>query len=154
MTLYLLNSVKSKRDHLSLNYRAKDAITPNAIKLIDEGTSHLLQNLLRVSRVKSAIVGAFATLAGGGMAIQGASTMMALKVAGAVGLGVTGVFASKYLWKGVVSPSTKKALATILRETNKAIKFTTNDAMKKSLNASRVQIVGLMNLPTEKEQEQ
>ena len=149
-----LNSVKSKRDHLSLNYRAKDAITPNAIKLINEGTSHLLQNLLRVSRVKGAIVGAFATLAGGGAAIQGASTMAALKVAGIVGLGVTGVFAGKYLYKGVVSPSTKKALATILRETNKAIKFTTNDAMKKSLNASRVQIVGLMNLPTEKEQEQ
>lgn len=149
-----LNSVKSKRDHLNLNYRANDAIAPNATKLVAQSTSNLLQNLLRISTTKRAIVSAFATLgAGVGVTFQGAN-VMALQVAAAVGLGVTSAIGANLLIKGFLSPSTKKALATILRETDKAIKFTTNDAMKKSLNLSRVQIVGLMNLPTKKEQEQ
>ena len=149
-----LNSVKSKRDHLFLNYRAQDAIAPNAAKLVDESTSNLLQNLLRISTTKRAIVSTFATLgAGVGITFQGAN-VMALQVAAAVGLAVTGAIGTNLLYKGAASVSTKKALATILRETDKAIKFTKNNAMKASLNASRVHIVGLMNLPTEKEQEQ
>ena len=48
-----------------------------------------------------------------------------------------------------IPPKTRRALATTLRETDKAIKITKNSDMRKSLRTSRVLVSDLLQMPTE-----
>lgn len=50
--------------------------------------------------------------------------------------------------RGAVSPSGRKALGALLRETDKALKATKNSAMRKAIAADRAFVVELMKLPT------
>ena len=50
--------------------------------------------------------------------------------------------------RGAVSPSGRKALGTLLRDTDKALKATKNSAMRKAIAADRAFVVELMKLPT------
>lgn len=50
--------------------------------------------------------------------------------------------------RGAVSPSGRKALGALLRETDKALKATKNSTMRKAIAADRAFVVELMKLPT------
>ena len=50
--------------------------------------------------------------------------------------------------RGAVSPSGRKALGALLRDTDKALKATKNSAMRKAIAADRAFVVELMKLPT------
>jgi len=138
-----LKSIFVRRKKQNLNYRAIDMLAPKVAKE-GAGLFTLFQNLMRVNKARATAASA-AVLTGG--ALYGNPALM-WTLAG-MGTVVTSVGLTNLAIKGVMSPKTRRALATTLRETDKAIKITKNSDMRKSLKTSRVLVSDLLQMPTE-----
>ena len=141
-------SVKAKRQLQNYNYRAIDMLAP---KIVDEGgkLTSLFQNLNRVNKTRATAASA-AVVLGTTMASPALWTTLA-GISGVVAVGAAGPF----LLKGVLSPATRKAFGVTLREIDKALTITKNNAMLKQLKIDRVFISDLLKeMSSEKEQEQ
>ena len=144
----ITQSIKTRRLEQNLNYRAIDKL---AVKIPAEGGQLVswLQNLNRVNKTRASTASAAVLL---GTTVSNPAIWATLAgMAGTVGL----VTAGNLLVKGAMSPKTRQALGILLRETDRAIKITRNNEMRKSLKTSRVFVTDLLaSMPTEKEQEQ
>ena len=138
-----LKSVFVRRNKQNLNYRAIDMLAPKVAKE-GAGLFTLFQNLMRVNKARATAASA-AVLTGG--ALYGNPALM-WTLAG-MGTVVTSVGLANLALKGVLSPITRRALSTTLRETDKALKITKNSDMRKSLKTSRVLVSDLLQMPTE-----
>ena len=138
-----LKSVFVRRKKQNLNYRAIDMLAPKVAKE-GAGLFTLFQNLMRVNKARATAASA-AVLTGG--ALYGNPALM-WTLAG-LGTVVTSAGLATLALKGVMSPKTRRALATTLRETDKAIKITKNSDMRKSLRTQRVLVSDLLQMPTE-----
>ena len=138
-----LKSIFVRRKKQNLNYRAIDMLAPKVAKE-GAGLFTLFQNLMRVNKARATAASA-AVLTGG--ALYGNPALM-WTLAG-MGTVVTSVGLTNLAIKGTLSPKTRRALATTLRETDKAIKITKNSDMRKSLKTSRVLVSDLLQMPTE-----
>jgi len=138
-----LKSIFVRRKKQNLNYRAIDMLAPKVAKE-GAGLFTLFQNLMRVNKARATAASA-AVLTGG--ALYGNPALM-WTLAG-MGTVVTSIGLTNLAIKGVMSPKTRRALATTLRETDKAIKITKNSDMRKSLKTSRVLVSDLLQMPTE-----
>jgi hypothetical protein len=138
-----LKSIFVRRKKQNLNYRAIDMLAP---KVATEGAGlfTLFQNLMRVNKARATAASA-AVLTGG--ALYGSPALM--WTLASMGTVVTSVGLGHLALKGALSPKTRRALATTLRETDKAIKITKNSDMRKSLRTSRVLVSDLLQMPTE-----
>jgi len=142
------NSVKAKRQLQNYNYRAIDML---AVKIPVEGPKllSLFQNLNRVNKTRASASSASVLLG-----IQMASPAMMHTIAGIAGT-VTIAATGPLLFKGFTSPKTRKALGVTLREIDKALAITKNNAMLKQLKLDRVMISDWLSLTSsEKKQEQ
>ena len=144
----LSNSIKIRRGLQTNNYRAIDML---AIKIPKEGNRlvSLFQNLNRVNKTRASAASAAVVF---GTTISNPAIWTTLAgVAGAVTLASAGPL----LLKAITSPKTRKALGVTLREIDKAISITRNNAMLKQLKLDRVFITDLLQtMPSEKELEQ
>ncbi len=141
-------SVKAKRQLQNYNYRAIDMLAP---KIVDEGSKlvSVFRNLNRVNKTRASASSA-AVILGTTVANPAMLTTLA-GISGLVAVGATGPF----LLKGLASPQTRKALGVTLREIDKALKISKNNAMLKQLKLDRVFIADLLKtMSSEKEQEQ
>jgi len=141
-------SVKAKRQLQNYNYRAIDMLAP---KIVDEGSKlvSVFRNLNRVNKTRASASSA-AVILGTTVANPAVLTTLA-GISGVIALGATGPF----LLKGLASPKTRKALGVTLREIDKALKISKNNAMLKQLKLDRVFIADLLKtMSSEKEQEQ
>lgn len=141
------NSIAARRAAQTNNYKAIDML---AVKIPKEGNRlvSVFQNLNRVNKTRASAASA-AVLLGTGVSTPAIWTTIA-GVAGAVTLASAGPF----LLKGALSPKTRKALGVTLREIDRALAITRNNAMLKQLKLDRVFITDLLQtMPSEKEQE-
>ena len=138
-----LKSIDVRRKKQNLNYRAIDMLAPKVAKE-GAGLFTLFQNLMRVNKARATAASA-AVLTGG--ALYGNPALM-WTFAG-MGTVVTSAGLATLALKGVMSPKTRRALSTTLRETDKALKITKNSDMRKSLRTSRVLVSDLLQMPTE-----
>ena len=138
-----LKSIFVRRKKQNLNYRAIDMLAPKVAKE-GAGLFTLFQNLMRVNKARATAASA-AVLTGG--ALYGNPALM-WTLAG-MGTVVTSAGLATLALKGVMSPKTRRALSTTLRETDKALKITKNSDMRKSLRTSRVLVSDLLQMPTE-----
>tara|TARA_R110000824_G_C15199072_1_gene675516 strand:+ start:444 stop:2156 length:1713 start_codon:yes stop_codon:yes gene_type:complete len=142
------NSVSAKRQLQNYNYRAIDML---AIKIPMEGPKllSLFQNLNRVNKTRASASSASVLLG-----IQMASPAMMHTIAGIAGT-VAIAATGPLLFKGFTSPTTRKALGVTLREIDRALAITKNNAMLKQLKLDRVMISDWLSLmSSEKEQKQ
>ncbi len=122
-----------------------------APKIVDEGSKlvSVFRNLNRVNKTRASASSA-AVILGTTVANPAMLTTLA-GISGLVAVGATGPF----LLKGLASPQTRKALGVTLREIDKALKISKNNAMLKQLKLDRVFIADLLKtMSSEKEQEQ
>ena len=138
-----LKSIFVRRKKQNLNYRAIDMLAPKVAKE-GAGLFTLFQNLMRVNKARATAASA-AVLTGG--ALYGNPALM-WTLAG-LGTVVTSAGLANLALKGVMSPKTRRALSTTLRETDKDLKITKNSDMRKSLRTSRVLVSDLLQMPTE-----
>jgi len=142
------SSVSSKRALQTYNYRAIDML---AVKIPNEGAklTSLFQNLNRVNKTRATAASA-ALVLGTTMASPALWTTLA-GISGVVAVASAGPF----LLKGILSPATRKALGVTLREIDRALAITKNNAMLKQLKLDRVMISDWLSLiSSEKKQEQ
>ena len=139
-----LQSVAIRRTQKNLNYRAIDMLAPKIVK--ESGKlMNFLQNITRVNKGRATAASAV-VLTGGSLYGSKVLAYTALSLGGIVSIAaITGL-----ALKGAMSPKTRKALAVVLREGDKAIKNTVNYEMKKSLLSGKAYLSDLVkNMPTE-----
>jgi hypothetical protein len=134
-----------RRQHLLL--LSLDRIKPKAAEELDTKLGRLFDNIMRSTGTslprtplaRYATIGALGTTLGGA-AFAGLLPYLAVGGAGgALGYAV---------YRGAISPNTRKILAGVLRNTDRAMKATKVPEMKDQLALDRAFIVEIMKLPT------
>ena len=133
-----------RRQHLLL--RALDRIKPKAAEEADTKLGRMFDNIMRSTGTtlprtplaRVATVGALGTTVGGAAFAGLLPYLAAGGTGGAIGYAI---------YRGSVSPKTKKMLSIVLKNTDKAMKATKVPEMKEQLALDRAFIVELMKLP-------
>lgn len=136
---------KLRRQHLLI--RAQDRLTPKAAKEADAKIGRQIDKFYQVTGTTppKTLLGKVATF-GLGASIVGGAGFAGLLPAIATGIGIGTV--GYMLYRGSISPANRKALAALLKETDKVLSSKMSRAMRESIQADRAVIVELMKLPT------
>ena len=124
-------------------FAARDVVSVKAIKESKYAIGRLFQNLSRVIGINMNIRRALAVIAG--TSVFGVGGYLMAGAAGAIGF----IGAGHYAVKGVLSPKTRVAFATLLKETNRAIKVSTNPKMIHQLRADKAILIDILSSPTD-----
>lgn len=133
-----------RRQHLLL--RALDRIKPKAAEEADTKLGRMFDNIMRSTGTtlprtplaRVATIGALGTTVGGAAFAGLLPYLAAGGTGGAIGYAI---------YRGAVSPKTKKMLSIVLKNTDRAMKATKVPEMKDQLALDRAFIVELMKLP-------
>jgi len=136
---------KLRRQHLLI--RVKDRLIPKAAQEADTKIGRRIDNFYIATGTTppKTLLGKVATV-GLGASIVGGAGLAGLLPAIATGAGVGTV--GYMLYRGSISPSNRKALAALLKETDKVLSSKISKAMREAIQADRAAIVELMKLPT------
>jgi hypothetical protein len=135
--------VSSTLKRQSRLFAARDVVSVKAIKESKYAIGRLFQNLSRVIGINMNIRRALAVIAG--TSVFGVGGYLMAGAAGAIGF----IGAGHYAVKGVLSPKTRVAFATLLKETNRAIKVSTNPKMIHQLRADKAILIDILSSPTD-----
>jgi len=135
--------VSSTLKRQSRLFAARDVVSVKAIKESKYAIGRLFQNLSRVIGINMNIRRSLAVIAG--TSVFGVGGYLMAGAAGAIGL----VGAGHYAIKGALSPTARVAFATLLKETNKAIRVAKNPDMLRALRADKALLVEILRSPTD-----
>lgn len=139
--------VKKRLAEQSNLFKAADMLAPKAAKETSIGIGRLYQNVQRVIGAKMDLNRTMAVLAGA--SAFGVSSGLFAGFAG--GLAIGGLTAGIGL--GITAPATRKALATLLKHTDKAIQTATNPQMIKQLRLDRALVQDLIEVAASQEEQ-
>lgn len=136
---------KLRRQHLLI--RVKDRLIPKAAQEADTKIGRRIDNFYKATGTTPprTLLGKVATV-GLGASIVGGAGFAGLLPAIATGTSIGTV--GYLLYRGSISPSNRKALAALLKETDKVLSSKISKAMREAIQADRAAIVELMKLPT------
>jgi len=134
-----------RRQHLLL--LALDRIKPKAAEEANSKLGRMFDNIIRSTgtALPKTPLARFATLGALGTTVGGAAFVGLMPY---LAMGGTGGAIGYAVYRGSVSPKTRKALSILLRNTDKAMKATKVPEMKEQLALDRAFVVELMKLPT------
>ena len=126
----------------SLLYKVNDRLGEKAADEFDTALGRLGANIGKLAiRIPTTPLGIFATISYGASAVAlgpVAATLGALGVAGTAGYMIK---------RGAITPRMRESLSLVLRATDKAIKKTKNNEMRRSLSLDRAAVVEALKLP-------
>jgi hypothetical protein len=129
-------------------YSARDVLFPKAAKRAKTVVGRQIQN---VSKILALNMEARRTMAlATGLAISALPAQLMMYAAGGLAVGGVGF----YTIKGALSPQARIALGKLLKLSDKALKEATRGDMKRDLKLGIIAINDMLELPSEKEQEQ
>ncbi len=135
---------KLRRQHLLL--RANDRLLPKAAQEADTKLGRLGQNIAKATdtTLPKTPLGKFMTISAG-LTILGSAGFAGMLPAltGVIGTGTLGYA----IYRGSISPSTKKALSKALREVDNVLSSKISKSMREAIKADRVVLVEAMKLP-------
>jgi len=129
-------------------YSARDVLFPKAANRARTIVGRQLQNVGKILNLNMEARRVMAL--GAGVALYNIAPQLMMYAAG--GLAVGGV--SFYTIKGALSPQARIALGKLLKLSDKALKEATRGDMKRDLKLGIIAINDMLELPSEKEQEQ
>ena len=126
----------------SLLYKVNDRLGEKAADEFDTALGRLGANIGKLAiKIPTTPLGIFATISYGASAVQFgpvAATLGALGVAGTAGYMIK---------RGAITPRMRESLSLVLRATDKAMKKTRNNEMRRSLALDRAAVVEALKLP-------
>ena len=136
---------KLRKQHLLL--RANDRILPKAAQEADTKIGRLVDNFYIATGTTppKTLLGKVATVGLGASILGGAGFAGLLP---ALATGATAGTIGYMIYRGSISPSNRKVLSALLRETDKVLSSKLSKEMRKAIQADRVVLVEAMKLPT------
>ena len=136
---------KLRKQHLLL--RANDRILPKAAQEADTKIGRLVDNFYIATGTTppKTLLGKVATVGLGASILGGAGFAGLLP---ALATGTTAGTIGYMIYRGSISPSNRKVLSALLRETDKVLSSKLSKEMRKAIQADRVVLVEAMKLPT------
>jgi hypothetical protein len=136
---------KLRKQHLLL--RANDRILPKAAQEADTKIGRLVDNFYIATGTTppKTLLGKVATVGLGASILGGAGFAGLLP---ALATGTTAGTIGYMIYRGSISPSNRKVLSALLRETDKVLSSKLSKEMRKAIQADRVILVEAMKLPT------
>lgn len=136
---------KLRKQHLLL--RANDRILPKAAQEADTKIGRLVDNFYIATGTTppKTLLGKVATVGLGASILGGAGFAGLLP---ALATGATAGTIGYMIYRGSISPSNRKVLSALLRETDKVLSSKLSKEMRKAIQADRVILVEAMKLPT------
>ena len=136
---------KLRKQHLLL--RANDRILPKAAQEADTKIGRLVDNFYIATGTTppKTLLGKVATVGLGASILGGAGFAGLLP---ALAIGTTAGTVGYMIYRGSISPSNRKVLSALLRETDKVLSSKLSKEMRKAIQADRVVLVEAMKLPT------
>lgn len=136
---------KLRKQHLLL--RASDRILPKAAQEADTKIGRLVDNFYIATGTTppKTLLGKVATVGLGASILGGAGFAGLLP---ALATGATAGTIGYMIYRGSISPSNRKVLSALLRETDKVLSSKLSKEMRKAIQADRVVLVEAMKLPT------
>ena len=136
---------KLRKQHLLL--RANDRILPKAAQEADTKIGRLVDNFYIATGTTppKTLLGKVATVGLGASILGGAGFAGLLP---SLTIGTTAGTVGYMIYRGSISPSNRKVLSALLRETDKVLSSKLSKEMRKAIQADRVVLVEAMKLPT------
>jgi hypothetical protein len=136
---------KLRKQHLLL--RANDRILPKAAQEADTKIGRLVDNFYIATGTTppKTLLGKVATVGLGASILGGAGFAGLLP---ALATGTTAGTVGYMIYRGSISPSNRKVLSALLRETDKVLSSKLSKEMRAAIKADRVVLVEAMKLPT------